>query len=99
MSHTPADTAYGTLGNFFAGIVTQSGAQIETFSCHLVAFNTCKDPEAGSAPIIITNIYPASDEGGRRDPVFDGLWFSNQTMLTAEGTEYATAQIKGVHCV
>ena len=45
---------------------------------------------AQEAPVILTNVY-----GERREPVMDGMWFSNKQMLIDERTTYKTKEIKG----
>ena len=78
MALTPGDTAYGQSGDYFAGIITQSGKQITAQSVWMGRYKT-SGGRVQEAPVLLTNVY-----GTQREPMADGIWCSSAQMLEDE---------------
>ena len=88
MALTPGDTAYGQSGDYFAGIITQSGKQITAQSVWMGRYKT-SGGRVQEAPVLLTNVY-----GTQREPMADGIWCSSAQMLEDERTTYKTMALK-----
>ena len=77
MSFTPCLTAFGRIGNFWAGTVSGAGLQLLPFELVWVPYNLGRVSESGAAPLLLLNTYtPDCDDShpdDRRASTHDGI--------------------------
>ena len=86
MAYTPSTTAFGELGEFWAGSILGNGLQVTPQDIYWVAYNHGKVSEGDMAPFLILNTYtPELEEEwvstDRHHPVHDGVWLANSRMI------------------
>ena len=98
MSFTPCLTAFGRIGNFWAGTVSGAGLQLLPLELVWVPYNLGRVSESGAAPFLLLNTYtPDCDDShpdDRRASTHDGIWCANLDMLKEESANLGESEVR-----